>query len=117
MKEAGTKDIDMLTQEDFDGAFQKLLERYNNYIAAGEDYFEGYYSFMCVLSIKVPIRKKSGNLFNDPRNHIIKIVIWDNSIRNSCLKSYNKNSYLKKYINRNRHLKQYKLLGSHLWFE
>ena len=24
-------------------------------------------SFMCVLSIKVPIRKKSGNLFNDPR--------------------------------------------------
>ena len=24
---------------------------------------------MCVLSIKVPIRKKSGNLFNDPRNN------------------------------------------------
>ena len=24
-------------------------------------------SFMCVLSIKVPIRKMSGNLFNDPR--------------------------------------------------
>ena len=23
---------------------------------------------MCVLSIKVPIRKKSGNLFNDPRS-------------------------------------------------
>ena len=23
---------------------------------------------MCVLSIKVPIQKKSGNLFNDPRN-------------------------------------------------
>ena len=23
-------------------------------------------SFMCELSIKVPIRKKSGNLFNDP---------------------------------------------------
>ena len=22
---------------------------------------------MCVLSIKVPIRKKSGNFFNDPR--------------------------------------------------
>ena len=22
---------------------------------------------MCVLSINVPIRKKSGNLFNDPR--------------------------------------------------
>ena len=24
-------------------------------------------SFICVLSIKVPIRKNSGNLFNDPR--------------------------------------------------
>ena len=29
------------------------------------------YSFMCVLSIKVPIRKKSGNLFNDPRNSLL----------------------------------------------
>ena len=27
---------------------------------------------MCVLSIKVPLRKKSGNLFNDPRIHIYK---------------------------------------------
>ena len=25
---------------------------------------------MCVLSIKVPIRKKSGNLLNDPRIYI-----------------------------------------------
>ena len=36
------------------------------------DYFEGDLSFMCVLSIKVPIRKKSGNLFNDHRiSHFI----------------------------------------------
>ena len=35
MKEAMTKVIDTLTQEDFDGAFQKLLERYNKWIAAG----------------------------------------------------------------------------------
>ena len=41
MKEAVTKVIDMLTQEDFHGAFQKLLERYNKCIAAGGDYFEG----------------------------------------------------------------------------
>ena len=41
MKEAVTKVIDTLTQEDFDGAFQKLSEWYNNCIAAGEDYFEG----------------------------------------------------------------------------
>ena len=33
--------IDTLTQEDFHGAFQKLLERYNKCIAAGGDYFEG----------------------------------------------------------------------------
>ena len=41
MKEAVTKVIDTLTQEDFHGAFQKLLERYNKCIAAGEDYLEG----------------------------------------------------------------------------
>ena len=40
MKEAVTKVIDTLTQEDFHGAFQKLLERYNKCIAAGGDYFE-----------------------------------------------------------------------------
>ena len=40
MKEAVTKVIDMLTQEDFHGAFQKLLERYNKCIAARVDYFE-----------------------------------------------------------------------------
>ena len=41
MKEAVTKVIDTLTQEDFHGAFQKLLEQYNKRIAAGGDYFEG----------------------------------------------------------------------------
>ena len=41
IKEAVTKVIDTLTQEDFHGAFQKLLERYNKCIAAGGDYFEG----------------------------------------------------------------------------
>ena len=39
MKEAVTKVIDTLTQEDFHEAFQKLLERYNKCIAAGGDYF------------------------------------------------------------------------------
>ena len=41
MKEAVTKVIDTLTQEDFHGFFQKLLERYNKCITAGEDFFEG----------------------------------------------------------------------------
>ena len=40
MKETVTKVIDTFTQEDFDGAFQKLLERYNKYIATGVDSFE-----------------------------------------------------------------------------
>ena len=41
MEEAVTKVIDTLTQEDFHGAFQKLLERCNKCIAAGRDYFKG----------------------------------------------------------------------------
>ena len=40
MKEAVTKVIDMLTQKDFHGAFQTLLEWYNKCIAARGDYFE-----------------------------------------------------------------------------
>ena len=41
MKETVTKVIDTLTQENFHGAFQKLLERHHKCIAVGEDYFEG----------------------------------------------------------------------------
>ena len=41
MKEAVTKVINTLTQEDFHEAFQKLLEWYSKCIAAGGDYFEG----------------------------------------------------------------------------
>ena len=41
MKEAVMIVIDTLTQEDFHGASQKLLEQYNKCIAAGEDYYEG----------------------------------------------------------------------------
>ena len=41
MKEAVTKFIDTLTQEDFHVAFQKLLEWSNKCIVAGGYYFEG----------------------------------------------------------------------------
>ena len=58
IKEAVTKVIDTLTREDFHGAFQKLLERYNKYIAVGGDYFKGDSSFMCVLSKKSAHTKK-----------------------------------------------------------
>ena len=40
MKEAVTKVIDTLTQEDFHGAFHKLLEWCNKCIAAGGGYFK-----------------------------------------------------------------------------
>ena len=41
MKEAVTTVIDTLTQEDFHGAFPKLLEWYNKCIEAGGAYFKG----------------------------------------------------------------------------
>ena len=41
MKEAVTKVIDTLTQEDFHEAFQKLPERYNKCIEAWGTYIEG----------------------------------------------------------------------------
>ena len=67
MKEAVTKVIDTQIQEDFHGAFQKLLERTTSALQPGEITSKET-RVSCVLSIKVPIRKKSGNLFNDPRN-------------------------------------------------
>ena len=76
MKEAVTKVIDTLIQEDLYGIFQKLLERYNKCIAAGEEYFEGEFH-ECTIN-KHAHTKKSGNLFNDPRIYIyiyIYIVI------------------------------------------
>ena len=41
MKEAVTKVFETFTQDDFDGALPKLLERYNKCIAPGGDYFKG----------------------------------------------------------------------------
>ena len=52
------------------GPTQKLLERHNKSIATGGDNFKGDKSFMCVLWIKVPIRKKSQDLSNDARIYI-----------------------------------------------
>ena len=41
MKETVTQVNDTLTQEDFHGALQKLLELYNKCIASGGDYLKG----------------------------------------------------------------------------
>ena len=58
MKEAMTKVIDTLTQEDFHGAFQKLLEWYNKCIAAGGNYFEGGLEFhMCTINKRAHMKK------------------------------------------------------------
>ena len=40
LEEAVTKVIDTITQEDFHGAFQKFLGRYNKCIAAEGNYFK-----------------------------------------------------------------------------
>ena len=51
MKEAVTKVIDTLTQEDFHGVFQKLLELYNKCTAAWGDYFKGGVEFhVCTIN-------------------------------------------------------------------
>ncbi len=41
IKEAVTKAIGTVTQKDFHEALQKFFERYNKWIAAGGDNFEG----------------------------------------------------------------------------
>ena len=73
MKEAVTKVVYTLTQEDFHETFQKLFELYNKCIAAGGEYFEGDKSFMCVLSIKVPIWKSLETLYT-PRNMWVRFI-------------------------------------------
>ena len=58
MKEAVTKVIDTLTQEDFNGAFQELLEQHNKCIAAGGDYFEGGLEIhMCTINKSAHTKK------------------------------------------------------------
>ena len=58
MKEAVTKVIDTLTQEDFHGAFQMLLERYSKCIAAGGDYFEAGLEFhVCTINKSTHTKK------------------------------------------------------------
>ena len=63
MKEAVTKVIYTLTQDDSHGVFQKFLERYNRSIEAGGDYFEGDQSFMCTIS-------------NSAHKKVWKLIYW-----------------------------------------
>ena len=64
IKEAVTMVIDTLTQEDFHGAFQKLLERYNSrrrLLRRGLEFH------VRTINRSAHPKKKSENLFNDPR--------------------------------------------------
>ena len=58
MNEAVTKVTDTLIQENFHGAFQKVLERYNKCIAAGGDYFIGGLEFyVCTINKSAHTKK------------------------------------------------------------
>ena len=50
MKEAVTKVIDTLREEDFHGICQKLLERFNKCIATEGDYFEENKFHVCTIN-------------------------------------------------------------------
>ena len=58
MKEAVTKVTDTLTQENFNGAFRKLLEQYSKCISAGGDYLEGGLEFhVCTINKSAHTKK------------------------------------------------------------
>ena len=81
MREAVTKVIDTLTQEDFHGAFQKLLEWYKH-IAAGGDYFEGGLEFhMCTIN-KSALMKNVWKLIEGTINRItLKLSCTENILQ------------------------------------
>ena len=66
MKEAVTKVIDALTQDDFHVFFWNGT---TSALQLEEITSKGDWSFMCVLSIKVPIGKMSGNLSYAPHTY------------------------------------------------
>ena len=58
MKEAVTKVNDTLTQEDFQGVFEKFLEQYNTCIAVGGGYFEGGLElYVCAINKSAHTKK------------------------------------------------------------
>ena len=57
MKEALTKVIDTLTQENFHGTFQKLLKRYKCIAARGDYFEEGLEFHVCILNKSAHTKK------------------------------------------------------------
>ena len=65
MKEALTKVTDTLTQEDIHWTFQKLLERFNECLAAGGDYIEMGLEFqVCTINKSAHTKK------------VWKLILW-----------------------------------------
>ena len=69
MKEAVTKVIDTLTHEDFHGGLPEVVGTAQVHCSRRRLLRRGLESHVCTIN-KVPIRKKSGNLFNDPRIYL-----------------------------------------------
>ena len=83
MKEAVTKVIDTFTQEDLQGAFQKLLERYNKCISAGGDYFERELEFhVCTINKSADTKKVwkligcTSYIYLNPCKQKIDVELW-----------------------------------------
>ena len=57
MKEAVTKVIDTLTQEDFHGAFQRFSERYKCIAAGGRLLRRGLDFHVCTINKSAPTKK------------------------------------------------------------
>ena len=71
MKEVVTKVSDTLTQEDFDGAFQKLLERYNKCICSWRRLLRRGLEFhVCTINKNCPYKKKS------LETYLMSLVWW-----------------------------------------
>ena len=77
MKEAVTKVIDTLTQDDFHGVFQKLLWTVQQVHCSWRRLLRRGLKFHVCTINKSAYTKMSGNLFNDPR---VYIYIYINSI-------------------------------------
>ena len=61
---------------------------------------------MCVLSIKVPIRKKSENLFNDPR--ILDAALESKTVQYSDYKRSLEDYFDRSFINHSKHILVFK---------
>ena len=95
MKEALTKVIDTLTQEDVNGAFQKLLERYNKWHCSRRRLVRSGLEFHVCTIKKMTIRKKYGNLLCVPCIYIYKQNLYKQNLSLNnlegliCFKSLN----------------------------